>query len=374
MTDAQPMHTMAHRLHNEFALLPGYLYEAPPDIDFDPRTYLGWQPQANVQACCGGGQTDARASERIESLGAGAFFPALVLGSPLGYRSEVAFTFWTPELYRLLIRTAVQEARERGVRCIVAPWIPDRAGNQHLISALQEQGAVTGFYGTEDYLSLTTDSYEAHVAGMSTRRRRQWRLDRENAASAGVKFDRLDGAKLAAAIPRLAELSLMNRERYGASDQRAHFETLLNELLTAGADIRCWVARKDEELVGMTLGIRRLDRVFIKWIGFDYAALGERSGVYFVLLFDAPMADGYTEGVRFIECGMGSHEAKMLRGCESRRITSAFLMTDPTLISPVSEALASFSTQRESLFAMPSSRDTEHRATLNIVRTKPNKN
>lgn len=350
MTEGEPFHTIAHRLRNEDALLPGYIYTTPPDLDFDPRTYLGWQPAPDVQACCGGAELAQSAVDRVSALGIDAFFPALMLGSPLGYRTEAAFTFWTPELFRHLITASVQAAQERGVQCVVAPWIPDRMGNQHFIAALEQHGAAVGFRGTEDFLQLTAKDYADHVARMPSRKRRRLNLDRQAAVDAGVTFERLEKDELARNAARVAELLVMNRQRYGASARFEHNEIVLRQLLSQGVDVRCWVGRRGEEIVGVCLGFRKHDRIYIKSVGFDYAALGERSSVYFVLMFDLPVADAYAEGVRQVEFGMGSHEAKVVRGCESRNMSSAFIMTDPELRPEIAGLLQEYSAQRATMF------------------------
>lgn len=349
---ARPFHTVAHRLDNETAVLPGYVYEGPADVDFDPRTYLGWQPATGQQACCSGAQAEAGAREHIEALGPDPFFPTLVLGSPLGYRSEVAFTFWNPDVFRLLVDGAVKAALAQGVRTVVAPWIPRRVGNQYLIDAMEGHGAATGLWGVEDYLRLTADSYEDHVAALPARRRRRLTEDHDRTARTGLEIVRLDRQEMTAAVPRLAELVALSREKYGANDRPEDVEAILGGLPAAGVDVRCWVARRGRDLLGSSIGIRKADQIYIKWVGFDYEALGEHRGVYFTLMFESPVRDAFTDGVRAVEFGMGSHEAKVQRNCESRPVAISFLAADPTLRPPVKELLAAFTAQREAAFGV----------------------
>jgi hypothetical protein len=62
--------------------------------------------------------------------------------------------------------------------------------------------------------------------------------------------------------------------------------------------------------------------------------------------------DAFTDGVRAVEFGMGSHEAKVQRNCESRPVAISFLAADPTLRPPVKELLAAFTAQREAAFGV----------------------
>ncbi len=139
MPEVTPWHTIARRDQRELAVLPGYLLTAPPAVDHDPRTYLGWQPPTGDSVCCGvelaGGQ-----SAEVDALGVDTFFPALLIGSPLGYRTEVAYNFWTPHLFATMIDQLVPAAYAAGVRSVVAPWVPDRTGNAALVSALTAAG------------------------------------------------------------------------------------------------------------------------------------------------------------------------------------------------------------------------------------------
>lgn len=357
MPTARPFHTVANRLANETAVLPGYLYESASDVDFDPRTYLGWQPSTGKQACCGGASGGLTAQDRIESLGHDAFFPALVIGSPLGYRTEAAFTYWNPDLFRVLVDEAVRAAAAEGVRTVIAPWVPDRMGNQYLTAALESHGAATGLWGLEDYIRLPEGGYDAYLSALPARRRRRLNEDRRRTAATGIDIELLDLADLPGHAPRLAELVGLSREKYGAAEQPSHAEAVLRQLPDAGVAIRCWAARRDSEIVGTCVGIPKGNRLFIKWVGFDYAALPDDNGLYFTMMFDEPVRRAFADGMRFIEFGMGSHEAKAKRNCESRRVRTAFLTLDPALRAPVKELLSEFSAQREGFFGLTPAQD-----------------
>ncbi|MGX7829111.1 GNAT family N-acetyltransferase [Actinokineospora sp. 24-640] len=346
---ARPWHTVAHRARGEVAYLPGFVFDAPPSVDFDPRTYLGWQGSSGEEVCCGVTSCSDTVSE-VDSLGVDAFFPALVLGSPLGYRSEVAFTFWTKSLFPALLDHAVKSAAAQGFKSVVAPWIPDRAGNEQLVDAFSAVGGSTAFWGYEDYLRLDAADYAAHIAALPAKRRRRVKEDVDRVAAAGVVIERVTGADLRGHVGRVAKLTCLNREKNGAGEEPSHIEAHLHALLDAGVDVRCHLAMKDGVAVGSCVTIRKTDRLFIKWAGFDYSSLGERSGVYFGLVLDAPVREAYAEGLRYLECGAGAHEAKALRGCLPRGVTTGLVMTDPALRSRTAAWLADFGKRRREVF------------------------
>lgn len=349
---AEPLHTVAHRHEGEVAYLPGFLLREPAGVDFDPRTYLGWQDATGDEVCCGV-ETCADTVDEVEALGRDAFFPTLLVGSPLGYRSEAAFTFWTPALFGQLVDGAIEAAREHGARSVIAPWIPQRIGNEHVTAAFERSGGTTAFWGFEDYIDLTgAPDHDAYVAAMPARRRRRLKEDLARIERAGVRIERLNRAELVDLIGRVAELTCANREKNGAGERPEHIEGLLGSLLMAGADVRCWAARKDGDVVGTCVGIRKGDRLFIKWVGFDYAALGERSGVYFGLVLDAPVRDACAEGLRFVECGAGAHQSKALRGCLPRRKRSAVWVADERLRADVARLVRTFGEHRQESFGV----------------------
>jgi hypothetical protein len=349
LPELQPWHTVATRARGELALLPGYVLTAPPAVDHEPRTYLGWQAPSGEEVCCGA-QTDAGISAEVDALGAGPFFPALLLGSPLGYRTEVAYNFWTPTLMPAMVSELVPAAFAAGVRCIVAPWICARRGNEALGDAVTAMGGHSTFWGYEDFLRLDADSWEGHLAALPLKKRQRIKSDVRRAQAAGVRIERVDGEAVRPYASRIAELTCLNREKNGAGEEPEHIVEILTALLDAGADVRTYLGTKDSVLVAMCVVIRKQHRVFAKWAGFDYAAIGERSGVYFALVLDAPVRDAYAEGLRTVEFGAGAHQAKALRGCTPRAVSTAMVLADPALRSRAAAWLDAFGASRRVAF------------------------
>jgi hypothetical protein len=349
MPEARPWHTIAGRARGELALLPGYVLDGPPAVDHEPRTYLGWRPPAGDEVCCGA-QCDTDVSGAVDALGTGPFFPALLLGSPLGYRTEVAGNFWTPTLMSAIAGGLVPAAFAAGIRCIIAPWIPDRRGNQALVDALVQAGGHSAFWGYEDFMRLDAGSWDAHLAALPVKKRQRISADVRKCAAGGVTIERVAGEGVRPHVPRIAELTCLNREKNGAGQEPSQISGLLTALLDSGADVRAWLGRKDGAVVAGCVAICKDHRMFVKWAGFDYAAVGERSGIYFALVLDAPVSDAYAEGLRTVEFGAGAHEAKALRGCTPRAVTTAMIMSDPGLRPQVASWLDAFGDSRRVAF------------------------
>lgn len=336
--DLRPWHTVATRARGELALTPGYILQAPPAVpDHEPRTYLG-----RAGAC--------RGAPDGQGLDAGPFFPALLLGSPLGYRTEVAYNFWTPSMMGAIVGALVPAAFDAGVRCVLAPWIPDRRGNQALVDALVAAGGHSAFWGYEDFLRLDADGWDDHLAALPPKKRRRVQEGIRRATDAGVLIERVDGADIRAYVPRIAELTCLNREKNGTGEEPSHIAEMLVALLDGGVDVRAYLGRKDGRPVASCVTIRKNHRLFVKWPGFDYAAVGERSGIYFAMVLDAPVRDAYAEGLRAVEFGSGAHRAKALRGARSRTVTTAMVLADSGLRGRAAAWLDAFGRSRSAAF------------------------
>ncbi|HEY1620232.1 MAG TPA: GNAT family N-acetyltransferase [Streptosporangiaceae bacterium] len=343
----RPWHTIATRARGELALAAGYLLDAPPSADLDPRTYLGGAA-SGAGACCG--PQDGASDGGCGTLDPGLLFPALLLGSPLGYRTEVAYNFWTPALMGAITSALVPAAFEAGARSVLAPWIPGRRGNQALVDALTAAGGHAAFWGYEDFISLDAGGWDEHLAALPPKKRRRVQEDLRRTTEAGVAIGRADGPAIRPHVARIAELTSLNREKNGAGEDPAHIAALLTALLDGGADVRAYLGRRDGTLVASCVTIRKNHRLHVKWPGFDYAAIGERSGVYFALVLDAPVRDAYAEGLRTVEFGAGAHQAKALRGARPRAVTTAMIVADPALAQQAKGWMDGFGRARHAAF------------------------
>ncbi|WP_031006033.1 GNAT family N-acetyltransferase [Streptomyces sp. NRRL F-5727] len=344
---AKAWHTVADRGEGDVAFLPGYVFDVDPIVDADPRTLLGWQPKDGTAACCSATSSCCEsATDTVEALGSDAFFPSLLLGSPLGYRSEATASVEDPLLVADLVDHIVPAAIEAGIRSITAPWLHNSAYSDVLALALQAYGGDIAFHGENNLLDLQHDSYDAYLASLPARKRRRVKEDRERADNSGTRIERKDGEELRPLIGRITELVTHNRQKYEGGEDEAHIGALLTSLVEGGADIRAYLVHKDDAVVAASVMVRRGKRLFVKWAGFDYEALGERSGVYFEIALDRPLRDAFAEGVTAIEAGPGADEAKRLRGFRPGQIRSVVLVADAALRPKVAELHAAYGQAR----------------------------
>ena len=332
MPELLPWHTIATRARGELALTAGYILAAPGG-GRDPRTYLGWQPPAGAGTRRGDRETLALSAE-IDALGAEPFFPALLLGSPMGYRTEVAYNFWTRSLMAAIVGTLVPAAFDAGVRCVIAPWIPDRRGNEDFVDALTAAGGHSALRGHEDYVRLDSGGWDEHVMALQPEQRSRLTRDSQRAAAAGVAIERVDGSCMRPHIAAIAELACMSGLDSGAAVTPSRIAGMLSALLDAGADVRAYLGRKEDVLTASCVGIRKNHRLYVTCAGFRPAAVGDDSAACGTLLFDASVRDAYAEGLRTVEFGSSPQHASMPRGCVPRAVTTVMVLAEAQLREP----------------------------------------
>jgi hypothetical protein len=347
---AKPLHAVATRSRGEQAWLPGYLLQAPAGVDWDPRTYLGWEAPDGAQVCCGV-EPSRPATDEVDSWGESSLFPCLVVGSPLGYRSEPAYNFWHPGLFAALTSALLEAGAAAGAASVIAPWVPDRTGNEEVAAAFAGAGGASTYWGLEDYLPLDAGSYDTHLSSQPKKRRQRMQHDQVQLARSGLAVRSVRGPQLHPFVDRVAELVCLNREKNGAQQEPEQIAAVLHELLAADADLWGYLGERDGRVVAASVAIRRRRRVFVKWVGFDYDEVGTRSGLYFPFGFDMPMRDAYAAGVRVLEFGAGAHEAKALRGCRSREMTTSVWLARDELRPRAAELLRDFGARRRESFA-----------------------
>lgn len=331
---------IAVRWRGDVAMLPVQVINSPSGPDEDPRSYFGWQPATGPGACsCDSSQRtpvdlddscgkSRQAADLLDGLGHEPLFPVLLLGSLTGYQSEILHPEPAPDLADAVLDAALRYARRTGARTLLAPWVPDRGGGPPLARALAARGAVRAFWAVEDYMSAPHGSIASHVASLPKRERYYYNRDQRAAAKHGVQIRTVAEQALDQHLQACSAMVAANRRRYGmaASGDQA-IQTVLH-LKQAGFPVLAALGFAGSRLVACCISLRKRERLYAKYVGFDYDFLGTRSGVYAPVAIWAPLAAAYQVGCSAVEFGVGAHEAKIRRGCLSRPIESYLLTED----------------------------------------------
>lgn len=330
----------ARRGPGELAALPMYVIDMPLTPDADPRSYFGGTPDTPAEQVCCGSRQASPAAQILASLPAGQVFPALLLGSMHGYKTEVLHSYWTPELAADLADAAVAYARDHGIKTIIAPWVADVGSGRALARELHHRQAVASFWALEHYLPLRHGTLEAHLAAGRNRDRYRYHQDMRAARETGITVRTLTTDEILASLDRMGTLAAATRRRYGNDIADADVPKAVTRLLELGVPLLCTGGFRDGQLVACCLSVEKAGRVYAKHAGFDYDTLGTRSGAYFAVVVYGTIAAAYNRNARVIEFGAGAHQAKTLRGCQPRDITSYLLTTQPDVRATFAAAAA----------------------------------
>ncbi|MGW3204223.1 GNAT family N-acetyltransferase [Streptomyces sp. NPDC001135] len=249
-----------------------------------------------------------------------AAYPALVMTSPYGYACEV---LTLPGCDRPAAVTRLLDAVEE---YCAAEGIPARCFLWHGGSGDTLRGPLAA-HGYLEFLSdleygldvAAHTSFDDYVRGLDRKRRTVVRSEIRRFAESGLCIERVkDPAP--ETVARCAELSEGQHEKYGLPVERKAMERLFSTLLEAEAlGTTLHVVRRDDadepgSVVGFLLCLESGGVLHPKFLGFDAEAVGTACA-YFNLTFYHLVEHALTGGARRIAYGMGSPDAKRLRGC-----------------------------------------------------------
>lgn len=348
---------VARRGPGELAVLPMHVVAAPATPDADPRSYFGGSPEAGTEPVCCGLQQISPAAQTLAHLSNDKVFPTLLLGPLTGYKSEILHSFWAPDLAADLIDAARTYARDQHIPTIVAPWIADRGSGKALARELRRRGAVASFWAVEDYLPLQHGSLQAHLAALRSRDRYRYRQDMRAAEALDLSIRALSVDELRDNRERIGALAAANRRRHGQDIAETGVSKVLARLLELGVPLLCAGGFRDSRLVACCVSVIKADRIYAKYAGFDYDTLGLRSGAHFAVVIYGTLSAAYDRGARVVEYGIGAHQAKALRRCQPRNVTSYFL-TDRPQVRDIFESAATLNApHRRAEYATPGHHD-----------------
>lgn len=333
------------------AVLPMHIVDQSAGPDADPRTYFGWQPESG-QACCGSTQASEAAAE-LDAIHPDRLFPTLLLGSLPGYQTEILHSFWSDELATILVDAALDYARAERIPTMLAPWIADRGAGPALAAALRDRGAAEAFWALEDHLPLPHPSWDAHVAALRYRDRYRINQDLHAATDHGITIHEIPPDELPEHLPRIGQLVAANKRRHHLPAHDDELPTTIAAITARGIDVVATAGFQHDQLVACCLSIAKNGRLYAKYAGIDYHTLGTRSSVYFAVVVHATAQAAYRHGHTSVEYGVGAHQAKILRGCHSRTISSHLINAHPDITNAFRRAAPAASQQRRDEYPGP---------------------
>lgn len=180
-----------------------------------------------------------------------------------------------------------------------------------------------GFLEFKGYRRATLDlpgaGYEDYLAALTSRQRWSVRRDRRRYADTGQRIGCTTGP--GAAGDDLIHLQGLNRLKYGLPHEVGELREKHELLLSAFGDDALVVRSHDgSATTGFVMFFRMDVTLHALFAGFE--EVKGRSGSYFECLFYAAVEWAYDHGIRHIDYGIGSLEAKAERGCRIEDVSS----------------------------------------------------
>lgn len=258
------------------------------------------------------------------------WYPALLLGSRAGYLNDLLVDEGLShaqrvEVLRALLAAATEYARARDVRSMAFLYLR-RPALATVLEAVGDSALVllTAAHARLDLPSETSgfDSYLQRLRP-SDRRTAKRDLRRFEASGFEVSVERLGGWYRRCG-PLLANL----QNRYGQDDGPAEMtEFLRRRAAVADPHTRTFVCTSGDDLVGFALYYASSSGLYSGGCGFDYGLRGD-SGAYFSLTYYRPIEHALEARLPAIHLGVGSYEAKLIRGASLESLWSVLFGTD----------------------------------------------
>ena len=229
----------------------------------------------------------------------------------------------------------------------VTAWLYVAEGSDpQLHRELTARSYLSGVMEAECELPIAWKSFDEYLGHLKASGRRAVLRERAALAAAGVSV-RLSGHE--ALGPELALLEAQWRRKYGRSDALVEIEQQYALLHRNGlaSGLRVFVAHFRGEAVGFAAFFEDNDVWYSRFLGFDYGA--DIPGVYFNVLFHAPIEHAIARGVRLIRYSFESHDAKRRRGCTLRPVL-LYVRAPEGLQSHVGEEVETLNRSRRAAF------------------------
>jgi hypothetical protein len=191
------------------------------------------------------------------------------------------------------------------------------------VAGLEKALVTAGFVEFKAYRRATLDlagaGYEDYLSALTSRQRWSVRRDRRRYAETGQHISY--GTGPAAGGDDLIHLQGLNRLKYGlphdVTELREKHDLLLR---TFGDNALVVRSHGTSATTGFAMFFRMADTLHALFAGFEES--GGRAGSYFECLFYAAVDWACDNGIRHIDYGIGSIEAKAERGCRIDDVSS----------------------------------------------------
>jgi predicted N-acyltransferase len=251
-------------------------------------------------------------------------YPCLLLMLPHYESFPVGPGAVHPETCDALVQAVLDWAAGQGIRSIAYEYLTPES--EPLIAALRRAGwPVTELAGRCD-LAVTWPDFDGYLARLSKHRRVEVRRELRALAGRGIG---IQVRCLADAEPEMIDLRCQLVAKYGGNPDPEKEEGVLRRIrsIFSPEDVTVIMAERDGQALGCGVFIQDADTWVPVLTGADYGSPRHRL-TYFSTIFYTPAGMAPGLGVKKIPYGLGSWEAKRLRGCDVNALFGAALVID----------------------------------------------
>ncbi len=249
------------------------------------------------------------------------YYPKIVVAAPFTPATGGRLLSADPEASELLARGLIEVARTVGASSV--HWLFVAEAERELLTSCGYAARTTVQY---HWRNRGWETFDAYLAAMRSKRRREIRRERRIVRDAGVEVRVADGPALGE--PEWASLDRFYRRTSARKWGRPYLTPRFFDDIRAtfAHRVQFTGAYRGDDLIGGALAFRRDDHVYGRYWGCD-----ERlPQLHFETCFYAPIEHAIAEGVQVYEAGaQGEH--KIARGFEPSPIYSAHWMAHPGL-------------------------------------------
>lgn len=301
---------------HEVALVGGVMEAATGHVRFDPHRVLSGGSVADGVVADGPHPWAGLPAERV--------FPGCLLMFPNYETAPAGPGARDPRALRAFVDALLTWCREQGLRSVSALFL--RPDHPEFLDALTAAGfSVVPMVDRCD-MDVTWQDLDGYIAGLPRKRRFAVRRELRDIAARDVV---LTERTLRDEEPELLYLRAQLVTKYGGVPDAEREAGSLRHLREHFGEENVLVveARQRGRLLSFTLLIRDGDQWTVLMSGTDYT-IEDASFTYFATMFYRPAELAPEHGIRSFAYGLGTLQAKRLRGCTVSTLSAAALLLD----------------------------------------------
>lgn len=360
-TTYQPRLIVVFRDHHPVALLPFFILNGPDLYYHTPQYVLSGFRERELFASMGLPLT------LFEETHAVPWYPAAVAMAPYGYRGGLVTNEQGEgfeEAADAIILALHEVCRKEGLR-MLAHFYLNEHDDKAWMTALARHGTRITLVGADCNMEVTWASMNAYFRSLSPSRARTLRAERRKAlADTGITWrvitnqTRSNPDVLETAAQLFAQTALKHLDPNPSLELYRH-------ILSSWPG--CWYLFSGETHHGTVrsavLAFAKNATLYPKFVGWVQA-----QNDYFFLVYSLLLEEAIKQGMRRIEFGGGSHQAKLLRGASLRRLSMGIQVYDPLLETYLDNLVPAYEKAKAAYFAQLVLR---YQADQSLVSQKP---